>query len=40
MMNRERLAKTFMESVKLDDMVAAVELLLEILKLHAKGEMS
>ena len=28
------------ESVKLDDMVAAVELLLEILKLHARGEMS
>jgi acetylornithine deacetylase/succinyl-diaminopimelate desuccinylase-like protein len=30
---------TINESVKLDDMVAAVELLLEILKLHARGEM-
>jgi len=31
---------TINESVKLDDMVAAVELLLEILKLYARGEMS
>jgi tripeptide aminopeptidase len=31
---------TINESVKLDDMAVAVELLLEILKLHAKGEIS
>ena len=31
---------TVNETVRLDDMAAAVELLLEILKLHARGEMS
>jgi len=31
---------TINESVRLDDMVEAVELLLEILRLHARGEVS